>query len=112
MSARVPVVVVHGGAGDVPEDRRPLHAAGCARAAQLGLAALESSGDPVEAVLAAVSALEGDPLFNAGTGACLTAEGTLELDASVMAGADLGFGGVAGLPPFASPIRIADAVRR
>src|SRR5690606_462518 len=60
----------------------------------------------------AVSALEDDPLFNAGTGACLTAEGTLELDASVMGGADLDFGGVAGLPPFSSPIRVADAVRR
>lgn len=58
----------------------------------------------------AAEVLEDDARFNAGTGACLTEEGTLELDASVMEGAELRFGGVACMPPFANPIRVALAV--
>lgn len=106
------VVIVHGGAGNVPEARRPLHAEGCGVAAQAGLEAARSSGDPIAAVIAAVRALEDDPKFNAGHGACLTADGTLELDASLMVGADLSLGAVAALPPYPNPIAIADAVRR
>lgn len=106
------VVIVHGGAGNVPEARRPLHAEGCGSAAGAGLEAARATGDPVAAVLAAVRALEDDPKFNAGRGACLTADGTLELDASVMVGADLSLGAVAALPPYANPIDVADAVRR
>lgn len=107
-----PVVIVHGGAGHVPVDRRPLHAAGCRRAADAGLAAMLDAGDPVAAVLKAVSTLEDDPQFNAGTGACLGEDGELEFDASIMVGHDLSFGGVACLSPFRNPIDVADAVRR
>ncbi|MCB9591852.1 MAG: isoaspartyl peptidase/L-asparaginase [Sandaracinaceae bacterium] len=108
----VPIVIVHGGAGAVEEARRPLHAAGCAKAAELGRAALERGERAIEAALIACEALENDPLFNAGHGACLNAEGALELDASVMDGEHLELGAVACLPPFRNPIRVADAVRR
>ncbi|MBX3272631.1 MAG: isoaspartyl peptidase/L-asparaginase [Sandaracinaceae bacterium] len=106
-----PVILVHGGAGAVDPARRPLHAEGCARAAEAGRAALAAGGRARDAVLAACAALEDDPLFNAGHGACLTAEGTVELDAAIMDGERLELGAVACLPPFANPIRIADAVR-
>lgn len=112
MSGIVPVVLVHGGAGKVPLDKRAAHAEGCRRAADAGLEALLETGDPLEAAIRAVEVLERDPLFNAGTGACLTSAGTLELDASLMEGTDLQVGAVTCLPPFASPIRIADAIRR
>lgn len=108
----IPIVVVHGGAGAVDPARRPLHAEGCARAAEVGRAALARGARAIEAALAACEALEDDPLFNAGHGACLTSAGTLELDASVMDGEHLELGAVACLPPFPNPIRIADAVRR
>ncbi|MEC7519798.1 MAG: isoaspartyl peptidase/L-asparaginase [Myxococcota bacterium] len=108
----VPVVLVHGGAGDVPLAKRPVHAEGCKRASEEGLRVLLETGDPLEAAIAAVVMLEDDPLFNAGTGACLTSDGTLELDASVMEGARLGVGAVTCLPAYTNPIRIADAVRR
>jgi beta-aspartyl-peptidase (threonine type) len=58
-------------------------------------------------VEAAVEALENEPCFNAGTGACLNEDGELELDASIMDGADLRAGAVCALPPFRNPIRIA-----
>ena len=61
--------------------------AGCARAADAGWAVLAAGGSALDAVQAAVVALEDDPLFNAGIGSSLTAAGTVEMDASLMDGA-------------------------
>jgi L-asparaginase / beta-aspartyl-peptidase len=110
MSSIVPVVVVHGGAGDVPLASREAHREGCARAAAAGLAVLERGGTSLAAVEAAVRILEDDPLYNAGTGACLTEDGTLELDASIMEGSTLRAGAVTCLPAYLAPISIARAV--
>ena len=110
MTAIVPVVLVHGGAGDVPEDARAAHAEGCRVAAERGLAMLLASGSAIDAAVAAVRVLEDDPRFNAGTGACLTSAGAIELDASIMEGSSLRAGAIASLPPFRDPIAIARAV--
>lgn len=100
---------MHGGAGDIAAERRAAHAEGCARAAEVGAAILRAGGSAVDAVEAAVRALEDDPLFNAGTGACLNEDGVIELDAAIMEGATLRAGGVAAMPPFKNPIAIARA---
>jgi beta-aspartyl-peptidase (threonine type) len=105
-----PVVLVHGGAGEVPAESRGAQAEGCRRAAEEGLRVLLATGSALEAVVRAVEVLEDDPRFNAGTGACLTEAGTLELDASVMEGTSMRGGAVCALPPFRNPIRIARAV--
>jgi beta-aspartyl-peptidase (threonine type) len=102
-------VVVHGGAGNVPEPRRPLHAEGCLRAARAAAAALRDGAGALDAVELAVRALEDDPLFNAGTGACLNAEEKIELDASIMEGTSLRAGAVCALAGFAVPIAVARA---
>jgi beta-aspartyl-peptidase (threonine type) len=101
---------VHGGAGDVPEDRVPRHVDGCRAAARAGASVLGAGGSALDAAIAAVVVLEDDPVFNAGTGACLTRDGTIEMDAAVMDGGALRFGGVCAMPPFRNPIRIARAV--
>ena len=103
-------ILVHGGAGDVPEDRISLHVTGCERAAAGGARILAVGGSALDAVQAAVEILEDDPLFNAGTGACLTADGLIELDAAIMDGRDLAAGAVCALPPFHHPIAIARKV--
>lgn len=103
-------LLVHGGAGDVPPERIPRHVDGCRQAAARGRALLEAGGSALDAVEVAVRALEDDPVFNAGTGACLTSAGTLELDACIMEGTSLRAGAVCVLPPFESPIAIARAV--
>jgi len=103
------VILVHGGAGDIPEDRVKLHAEGCARAAEVGAAVLRGGGNALDAVQAAAVALEDDPRFNAGTGACLNHDGAIELDAAIMDGS-LRAGAVAALPPFKNPINVARAV--
>lgn len=107
MNDIVPIVVVHGGAGDVTADRRDAHVEGCKRAAAAGLRALLDTDSAVEAAQRAVEALEDDALFNAGTGACLDAEGGISLDAALMEGTSMNAGAVAALPPFANPVRIA-----
>jgi beta-aspartyl-peptidase (threonine type) len=59
---------------------------------------------------AAVRVLEDDPRCNAATGAVPNSEGLIELDATVMQGAELVAGGVAALSPFPHPVSIARAV--
>ena len=43
-------------------------------------------GLALDAVCAAVTSLENNPVFNAGFGSCLTEEGTVEMDALIMDG--------------------------
>jgi beta-aspartyl-peptidase (threonine type) len=102
-------IAIHGGAGDVPSEKRAAHAEGCKIAARAGAEVLRAGGSALDAVQRAVEVLEDDPRFNAGTGACLTETGRLELDASIMNG-DLAAGAVCALPPFVHPIAIARAV--
>lgn len=103
-------ILVHGGAGDVAPERRPSHVAGCQRAAAIGAQILSDGGSALDAVQRAVEVLEDDPLFNAGTGACLNEDGEIELDASIMEGSHLRAGAVCALPPFKNPIAIARSV--
>lgn len=105
-----PVVLVHGGAGDVAPEKRERHIEGCKLAAAAGREAMLQGGSALDAVEAAVAVLEDDSVFNAGTGGCLTEAGTLEFDASIMNGAGLKAGAITVLPPFKNPIRIARAV--
>ncbi len=111
-----PAIVVHGGAGDLtPDDPASFgdgapRLLGVERAARLGLQILAGGGSALDAVEAAVRLLEDDPTYNSGTGACLTAEGLVELDASIMDGATLGCGGVAAVTDVKNPITLARRV--
>jgi len=105
-------IAVHGGAGALP--RVPFSAArehayrhGLLRALGAGQQVLESGGCALDAVQAAVTALEDDPLFNAGHGAVLSADGSVELDAAIMDGCDLRAGAVAGIRHLRNPVQLA-----
>jgi L-asparaginase / beta-aspartyl-peptidase len=106
----VPKLVVHGGAGRYPDELHDAARAGCDAATRAGLDVLARGGSAVDAVVAAVRALEDDPLFNAGVGSVLTREGLVEADAAIMEGTRLCFGGVAAMPNARQPIDIARAV--
>jgi beta-aspartyl-peptidase (threonine type) len=71
---------------------------------------LASGGAALDAVVAAVVSLEEDPLFNAGRGAVLTSDGTVELVAAVMDGRTREGGAVAGARTVRNPVRLARAV--
>src|SRR5207302_4636954 len=89
----LPALIVHGGAGAVSEDERDQRQGAVERGLQAGW---ERIGDgALAAVAAAVGQLEDEPLLNAGIGACLNADGEVELDAGVMEGAELRAGAVA-----------------
>jgi beta-aspartyl-peptidase (threonine type) len=108
-------LVVHGGAGvigrrDLSPAQETAYRAALARAAEAGAAVLVTGGAALDAVQAAVSVLEDDPLFNAGRGAVFTAEGRIELDAAIMDGATLKAGAVAGVVTPRHPVALARAV--
>jgi beta-aspartyl-peptidase (threonine type) len=71
---------------------------------------LQAGGSALDAVEAAVRSLEDNPNFNAGTGACLTNEGHIELDAGFMDGHLLAVGAVAGIELIKNPIHLARKV--
>lgn len=90
-----PAIAVHGGAGSLDDSGtsglgpNAPRKEGVARAAAAAWELLRSGGSAIEAVALAASLLEDDPTFNAGTGATLTRDGHVELDASLMDGATL-----------------------
>lgn len=108
-------IAIHGGAGTLPRaemtpDQEAAYRAGLAAALDAGYAVLEGGGTSLDAVTIAVRMLEDDPLFNAGRGAVLTHEGTVELDASIMDGRTLAAGAIAGVAHIRNPIELARAV--
>ena len=112
MPTRHPLIVVHGGAGDRAPDGPGEDAAraGCEAAARAGFAILAAGGMALDAVEVAVQILEDNPVFNAGRGSCLTRAGTVEMDASIMAGDGLRAGAVAAVERVRNPIALARAV--
>ncbi len=103
-------IIVHGGAGTITEERAPMAEAGCREAATMGWRVLEQGGTALAAVEAAVRALEDNPIFNAGTGACLNRDGKIEMDAGIMEGHTLNVGSVAGIERIKHPITAARLV--
>jgi beta-aspartyl-peptidase (threonine type) len=100
-------IVVHGGCGEWESSATAAALAGVRRAVQAGQRILATGGTALDAVCAAAVILEDDPLFNAGTGATLNADGEAEMDASVMAGQGLRCGGVAAIQRVKNPILVA-----
>jgi beta-aspartyl-peptidase (threonine type) len=108
-------MVIHGGAGamtpqSVPPERQAEYRAALTEALRAGHAVLARGGTSLDAVEAAINVMEDNPLFNAGRGAVITADGRIELDAAIMDGATLRAGAVAGLHTVRNPIDLARAV--
>ncbi|MFZ1685865.1 MAG: isoaspartyl peptidase/L-asparaginase [Flavobacteriales bacterium] len=109
-------IAVHGGAGtiaqaDLGPAREKQYRDGLELAVRRGHAVLNSGGSALDAVEMAVTILEDCTLFNAGRGAVFTADGTHELDASIMCGRTLEAGAVAGVKNVKNPIVLARRVK-
>ena len=109
-----PLLVIHGGAGVERKDfsaaeERAARAA-LTEALRQGHRALVAGKPALDAVTAAITVLENDPTFNAGRGAVFTHDGKNELDASLMDGATLRAGAVAGVHTVKNPILLSRAV--
>ena len=111
----VPVIAIHGGAGtirkaDMTARRAALYKEGLGKALEAGNAVLRKGGTALDAVTAAVVAMEDSPLFNAGRGAVYNADGRHELDAAIMDGSTLRAGAVACVERIRNPVLAARAV--
>jgi beta-aspartyl-peptidase (threonine type) len=110
-------IVIHGGAGTIlKEDMTPelekAYLDGLQDALNISYAVLEEGGTAVNAVKAAIVALEDNVLFNAGRGSVFTKKGLQEMDAAIMDGTDLSAGAVAGVRNVRNPIELATEVMR
>lgn len=77
---------------------------------EFGRDILSRGGSALETVETCASALEDDPLFNAGAGSVLNEDGRVEMDAAIMSGRELTAGAVAGVQNIANPIQLARVV--
>jgi beta-aspartyl-peptidase (threonine type) len=107
---REPVLIVHGGAWDIPAKLHPAHLAGMRAGLSAGRRILEKGGSALDAIEAAVRVMEEDPVFDAGRGSCLNTDGSVEMDASIMDGRDRSAGAVAALRNFLHPTSVARRV--
>ena len=107
--------MIHGGAGTIlksnmTSEKENAYKAKLTEALKAGYAEIQKGNTSIDAVAASITIMEDSPLFNAGKGAVFTADGTNELDASIMYGKDKSAGAIAGVHTIKNPIKTAIAV--
>lgn len=110
-----PVIALHAGAGTIRRDKMTDEMAAAYReglraALEAGRQVLMADGSSLDAVVAAVTSLEDNPLFNAGRGSVYTSARTHEMDAAIMSGIDRSCGAITGICGPRNPICAARAV--
>jgi len=108
-------LAIHGGAGGDgpwkgPTDLDPQRIACMHNVLSTVGSMLESGLDALEAVTIAVEMMENEPLFNAGIGSVIAADGSVTMDASIMRGSDSAAGSVVNVTRIRHPIRGAKIV--
>ncbi len=105
-----PVLVIHGGAWDIPDEEVQAHLDGIRKALDVGWGLLGRGKSALDVVEETVAAMEDDVTFDAGRGSVLNTDGSVEMDASIMDGRTMDAGAVAALRNFPNPVRIARRV--
>ncbi len=108
-------IAIHGGAGTIlkknmTSELEADYKLALETALNAGWKILQQGESALDAVEAAVTEMELNPLFNAGKGSVFTNEGIIEMDASIMHGANITAGAVAGVRNIKHPIKLARAV--
>ena len=108
-------LAIHGGAGGDgpwkgPTDLDPQRIACMHNVLSTVGSMLESGLDALEAVTIAVEMMENEPLFNAGIGSVIAADGSVTMDASIMRGSDSAAGSVVNVTKIRHPVRAAKIV--
>ena len=105
-------LLIHGGAGNITpaimnKQQEAEYSIALKEALDKGYTILQKGGTSLDAVVAAISSMENDPLFNAGRGSVFTKKGLNEMDAALMDGSNLAAGAVAGVRNIKNPIVLA-----
>jgi L-asparaginase / beta-aspartyl-peptidase len=108
-------IAIHGGAGtilqkDMTPELEKQYTQALDEAITAGYEILHKQGTALQAVKAAVVALENNVLFNAGRGSVFTKTGEHEMDAAIMNGLGKTAGAVAGVKNIKNPIELAELV--
>ncbi len=108
-------ILVHGGAGtirksDMTEDLEAAYCNGLSDAVEAGFSVLTKNGSAIQSVLAAVTSLEDNILFNAGRGSVFGYDGSHEMDASVMDGSTRMAGAVSSVRFIKNPVLLAHTI--
>lgn len=108
-------IAIHGGAGTIDKSQMSQDLldevkSALSDAVHSGHKILINGGDALDAAVAAVKVLENCPHFNAGKGSVLNHKEIVEMDASVMHGASLQAGAIAGVRHIKNPIVLAQDV--
>lgn len=105
-------IAIHGGAGTLVKgqmspEKEQAYKSALQTAIDIGYQILKNGGSALDSVEATVKSMEDCPLFNAGKGAVFTAEGTHEMDASIMEGHTLKAGAVSLITGIKNPVSLA-----
>ncbi|HEY0039293.1 MAG TPA: isoaspartyl peptidase/L-asparaginase [Flavisolibacter sp.] len=106
-------IAVHGGAGPDSEfiqKHQKEYKEALKEALDVGYRVLEDGGSAVDAVEAAVNFFEDNSIFNAGRGSALNEKAQVEMDASIMNGADIKSGAVSIVKNVKNPVTLARAI--
>ncbi|MFX1331000.1 MAG: isoaspartyl peptidase/L-asparaginase family protein [Promethearchaeota archaeon] len=104
---RLPMIIVHGGAGDWKDERIPIGMEYVERAATVGFRVFEKGGTAIDAAEACTVFMESCGQLNAGQGARANLDGVKELDAMIVDGPNLAFGSVAAVTNIQNPVSLA-----
>lgn len=103
-------LAIHGGAhsgSEYLDDNIPLYEKGLEQAMTVGYNVLFQGRSAVDAVHAAVVAMENNPIFNAGLGSSLNEQGEVQMEAAIMDGKYLRSGSVALVDQVKNPVSLA-----
>jgi beta-aspartyl-peptidase (threonine type) len=107
-------IALHGGAGTLdrtaPPEELAAYRVSLQAALDVGRERASKGDSALDVAEAVVRVLENDPRFNAGRGAAFNEKGEHELDASIMDGATLQCGAVAGVRTVKNPVSLARLV--
>lgn len=108
-------IAIHGGAGTLVKgmmtaEKELAYKSALQIALDAGYIVLENGGTSVDAVEIAVKHLEDSHLFNAGKGSVFTANGSHEMDASIMDGKSKNAGAVSLISGIKNPVSLAKDV--
>lgn len=103
----LPLIIVHGGAGNWKDEKIPIGLEYVEKAAKVGFSVLLTGGSALDAAEACTQFMESCGELNAGKGAYPNSDGIRELDAMIVDGKNLDFGSVAGITDIENPICVA-----